>query len=232
MSATPKDRSRIRNLPASTETDTGTSAYRKYVTEGLERMAVAATEINNHTLERKRKVPEPYFVNILLPVLRKWIKREEVEVGHYLNVADGLNNEIEVVDVNGVKLYDVPPLFVDIPTRVARAVPGERIITIDALVQMQGLHIDNGDVRQHFAIEHDLIDILSPRVEDSAKAKCLVQLIHIYERYELPIEELVGDKLAPVIRAALQAANKPGSTIAVKESDSSNERTDDDFIID
>lgn len=220
----------IRNKPREDLEDKGSEAYRAYVAEGLERMAKAATEINDSTAERKRKVPEAYFVNILLPVLRKWIRREEVEIGHYLNVADGLNNEIEVVDQEGVKLYDVPPLFVDVPTRVARHEPGVNIPTIHKLVQIQGMHVDNNDMRQVFTIENDLVDILAPRAEDASKTRCLVMLCHIYDRYELPLEELVGETLAPVIAAALRAAKKPG-TKAIAES-GNNARSDDDFIID
>ncbi|MNO02119.1 hypothetical protein D3C81_2224310 [compost metagenome] len=55
-------------------------------------------------------------------------------------------------------------------------------------------------------------------------------LCHIYDRYELPLEELVGPDLAPVIAAALRAAKKPG-TKAIAES-GNNARSDDDFIID
>jgi hypothetical protein len=193
-------------------------------------MTAAATEINQHTAERRRMVPEPYFVNILLPTLRKWIRREDVEVGHYLNVADGLNNEITVIDENGVKLYDVPPLFVDTPTRVARFDDNNRIANVHKLVQIQGMKADNGEMRDFMNIEDDLVDMLTPRAEDAAKTEALVKLVYIYDRYDLPLEELVGD-IAPVIRKALQDGKKTGPSGHKVES-RSDAREEDDFIID
>lgn len=165
----------------------------KIVKNGLESFSQAAEEINR-IASSYRRVPESYFKNVLLPIIRRHVNRDpDVEIGLWLNVADGLNRPIEVVsdtDRNEV-LFVVPPAFNDIP--LSDRLPEGRFVTIEHLVMQQRDMIDNGDRRTALEIDKQLVDVLKPRPEDETKTAHILLLANIWKRYNLPLSEVLGN---------------------------------------
>jgi len=173
-------------------TDRASEVFRAKVEAGMESMLSAAQLINQTIVDRRRKIPEAHFSTVLLPNIRKWVRNEpDAEPGYWLNVADGLNAEIDVTDQAGNVLFVVPPPFHDIPTSVTPPT-GKRFTTPHQLVVQQVTMADNGDTRAVMDIEGGLADALMPRPEDELKVKYLKMYVQIYQRYELPMEELLG----------------------------------------
>jgi hypothetical protein len=183
--------------------DRGSKIYQEMIMAGLLAMDTAVSEINEESAKRQRSVPEPYFANVLLPILRKWIKndpKDPAEPGLWFNCAGGLNNPLNVADPKGQLLFTVPPLFMDIPTRNRKGQEG--MVSIHQLVDMQGHMFDNGDQRKAFEVEDELVEILEPKPEHVERTRHLVSLVHVYRRYNLPLSELLGE-LATEVEAEL-----------------------------
>ena len=186
--------------------DPASDHYREIINTGLEHMTEAAKEINGFVAQRKRVVPEGFFINMLLPIIRAHIRQEHpVELGYWLNVADGMHNTIDVHDDKDPAkiLFTVPPAFNNLPDRDKKPETGKRFGTIAQLVSAQADMLDNGDTRGSMAIDSELNAICAPRPEDDEKTKNLLLLVEIYERYELPLEELLGsaaDEIRQLLR--------------------------------
>lgn len=211
--------------------DLASQEFQKAVNEGMKNWSVAADEINRMTERRHRKIPEPYFKTHVLPFVRAWMINDPEnppEIGYWLNIADGLNNEISVTDENGEVLFKVPPPFCDIPMRT---VPPEtrRLVTVHNLVAVQGDMYDNGDQRGFWEIERQLVDICSPRPLDEDKTRYLTMLIRIWDRYDLPLEEIVGG-MADEIRAVLKSNNAAATGSKKVEMRANETEAEDDCI--
>lgn len=179
--------------------DKGSKIYQEMIMAGLQSMDGAVAEINEESARRQRYVPEPYFVNVLLPILRKWIRndpKDPAEPGLWFNLAGGLNNTLDVADAKGQLLFTAPPLFMDIPARNKKGAEG--MVSIHQLVDMQGHMFDNGDQRKAFEVENELVEILEPKAEHVERTRHLVTLVHIYHRYNLPLSELLGEMASEV----------------------------------
>ena len=183
--------------------DEAAEQHREMLQSGLTVMTDAADLINTAADKRVRRVREHYFVNNLLPIVRKWLrndKEDPAEVGVWLNVADGLNNDIIIVDANDKEMFRLPPPFIDIPTRTVN-IGATRHASIHQIVQQQD-HLDrNGDQRAVYEIERSISDIFAPKPEDEAKRRNTFLLIGIYHRYSLPMEELLGARAEEILTA-------------------------------
>ena len=211
--------------------DKGSQIYQEMIRAGLAQMDGAVAEINAESESRQRMVPEVYFVQNLLPILRKWVRNDPKDLaqpGLWFNVAGGLNHPMRVAGPDGKFLFEAPPLFVDIPTR-NRAGP-EGMVSIHQLVDMQGHMFDNGDQRAAFEVESELVSILEPKPEQVAKTEALVKLVHIYRRYDLPLKELVGDAAAE-IEAALAKQTPAASGTTAPAAKSSGIDDDEEYEI-
>jgi hypothetical protein len=179
--------------------DKGSKMYQEMIMAGLRSMDGAVAEINEESNRRKRHVSEALFINVLLPILRKWVKndpKDPAEPGIWFNMAGGLNHSLDVADAKGQLLFTAPPLFMDIPARNKKGVEG--MVSIHQLVDMQGHMFDNGDQRKAFEVENELVEILEPKPEHVERTRHLVALVHIYHRYNLPLSELLGEMASEV----------------------------------
>lgn len=220
-------------IPGSVPPDLASAEYQKSLDKGLRSFQAAADEINLMSAKRIRKVPEHYFKANLLPLVRAWIVKDDnnpPEIGFWLNVADGLNNHIEIVDDKDQEkvLFLVPPPFCDIPMRTELP-NAKRLVTVHDLVLLQGDMHDNGDQRGFWDLERQIADVCSPRPEDAAKTRYLVMLVKIYDRYNLPLEELVGS-LADEIRAELKKGKTASATNALASTGSTDDDVEEEII--
>lgn len=188
-----------------------TAAYHDMVHEGLKVMDAAAAEINRMTEKRIRRVPEPHFRTALLNVVRAWVTKKEPapEIGYWLNVADGLNNHLHVVDAQDNILFTVPPPFVDIKLET-KYDPKLRNQSIWHAVSLQGVHHDNNDQRKFWEMETSLVNDNQATPADKSLAIALTQLTAMYQYYDLPLEELLGAEGAASVRPLLP--EKGGAT--------------------
>lgn len=207
--------------------------YKEIVSQGLDHMSQAANEINSFVASRQRRIPEPFFVKQLLPIIRAHVRGDDnVELGIWLNVADGMNNTIEVVDENQQHLFIVPPAFSKLPERDVRPPEGKRFTTIGHLVGAQADMLENGDMRGSMVVDSELSELCAARPEDGEKTKDLLLLVEIYDRYDLPLNELLGsaaDEIAAALKQRKGKSNDQQSSASNKQS-SENELDEDDLI--
>lgn len=192
--------------------DPASEQYREIIRDGLNHMTEAALEINQFVAGRIRKVPESYFLNVLLPIVRAHVRNEYPEnLGLWMNVADGMENHIEITDEQGAFLFKLPPPFNPLPNRDQRPEEGRRFGTIAQLVGRQADMLDNGDTRGSMVIDNEIAALCAPRPEDETKTKNLALLVQMYARYKLPLEEVLGAAAAE-IQELLDKQEKTGTT--------------------
>lgn len=150
----------------------------------------AAESILSMSKAMIRRVPEPYFKHKLLPIIRNWLQGLPAEVGQWMNVADGMENEIIVVDEKNVELFVCPPPFIAIPPR--SEFTRKNRDSAHAIVHAQGLMYDAGEIRKANAIEDNLFEMVVDKPDVALKTAAIDKMIAIYQRYELPLQELLG----------------------------------------
>lgn len=217
--------------PVRTGIDPSANAtYQAIINRDLERFGSAVATINELTAARIRDVREPYFQAVILPILRKRVRNEVCEnLGVWLNVADGLNNPINVVDDDGKLLFVCPPAFTDI--HLSTKTPEGRFTTTHHVVQQQADMIANGDMRGIMAIEEGIFQAHRPttRVEDYADA--VMKLVDIYKFYSLPMEELLGEQAGEILALAEKRKKSSAtSQVAATQEESHDASSDDDLI--
>lgn len=157
---------------------------------GLADWDSAAQQILDMSRAMIRRVPEPYFVNKLLPIIRNWVQGLPAEVGQWMNVADGMENEIIVVDDKNVELFVCPPPFIAIPPRTQFGKKNRD--SAHAIVHAQGLMFDAGEIRKANAVDEALFEMVVEKPDVAIKTAALDKFISIFQRYDVPLQELLG----------------------------------------
>lgn len=166
---------------------------------GLDQWDSAAAQILRMSEEMIRRVPEPYFEAKILPIVRNWVQGLPTEVGEWMNVADGMEREIVVVDAKNNELFRCPPPFIAIPPRSEFGDRNQKSAT--AIVHAQGLMYDVGELRQAEQIEENLLELVVDRPDVALKTKAMDGFIAIYLRYKLPMQELLGQYSEEILTA-------------------------------
>lgn len=202
--------------------DPADNLFQSVVKERLEDLSGAAEEIIQHQESRRRKVPIQMFESVLLPIVRGWVRNDkDVEVGVWMNIADGMSAELDVVDAAGNILFTLPPPFLD--TYLSNEAPQGRIVTPHTLVMQQEEMIRNGDQRGVMTIDQGLLETFSPKTTLNHKSRYIRMYVDIWQRYDLPLEEVLGP-LTDKVKEALKLQGSSVSTIVQdKKSDDDNE---------
>lgn len=146
-----------------------------------------------------RRVPEEYFKAVVLPIVRDWVQGIPVEVGQWMNIADGMENEIIVVDTKNNEVFRCPPPFIPM---VPKSEFGEKNReSAFAVVHAQGLMYDAGEIRQGNAIDESLFELVVEKPDIAIKTAALDKMIYIYQRYDLPMVELLGRHTEEIMKA-------------------------------
>ena len=190
--------------------DQATEYYRNMLEKKLSGMTSAADEIINMTRAMVRRVPENVFKHEVLPLLRGWIVGQPVEIGRWMNIADGMENEIIVVDGENKELFICPPPFIEIIPRSDFGRRGE--LAGHAIMHMQGMMFDNGDVREAINIDANLTNLMLEKPDSALKTAALTKLIKIYLRYDIPMVELLGDHTEEILAAYAKLLEERGET--------------------
>jgi hypothetical protein len=200
------------------------TAYQRYLQESLSSLDSAADEINRMTAARIRRVPEPYFAKHLLHVVRAWVTKADPapEIGHWLNVADGLHNPINVVDANDNILFVVPPAFVDIQLNTTDHKAARKKSMLHA-INLQGVYADNTNLREFWGIEESLVQDNMAKPAEHSMAHALTQLVRMYHYYKLPLVEILGEEGAAQLAPLLEAESG-----VAKQTTTDNGNDDDD----
>jgi hypothetical protein len=146
-----------------------------------------------------RRVPEEYFTAKVLPIIRAWVQGIPVEVGQWMNVADGMENEIIVVDSKNVELFICPPPFIPMPPKSEFGEKNRG--SAFAVVHAQGLMYDAGEIRQGNAIDEALFELVVEKPDIAIKTAAIDKMIYIYQRYDLPMVELLGSHTDEIMKA-------------------------------
>lgn len=201
--------------------------YQEIVKRGLEGFGSAVAAINKASAARIRNVNEPYFQAVILPIVRQRVKGEVCDnLGVWLNTADGLNNPMNIVDVNGQLLFVCPPAFIDI--KLSTTPPEGRFTTTHHIVQQQSDMITNGDMRGVMAIENGLYEAHRPVTDQHDRAQAILQLVNIYKFYGLPMEELLGPQADEILALAEKRPQTQGQSKAPVQEESNEPATDSD----
>jgi len=176
----------------------------------------AANSILEMSKAMIRRVPEAYFVHKLLPIIRNWVQGLPAEVGQWMNVADGMENEIIVVDEKNVELFICPPPFIGIPPRAHFSAKNRD--SAHAIVHAQGLMYDAGEIRKANAIDESLFEMVVDKPDVAIKTAALDKMIAIWQRYELPLQELLGAHTDEIM-----AARGAPSNVAAKDQAPTND---------
>lgn len=207
--------------------------YQEMVQRGLERFSGAVKDINDMTAQRIRHVVEPYFQSVILPILRARMRNEPTDqLGLWLNVADGLNNPMNIVDGDGNILFVCPPAFIDIHLNTSPP-PGRRFTTTHHVVQRQNDMLANGDLRQVMLMEEDIYDAHKPREHLSDRANAILQIVEIYKFYQLPMEEIFGARTEEFLALIAQRDGTKGKQLALPAAtreDDHDDTPDEDLI--
>lgn len=159
----------------------------------------AANMILNMSQSLIRRVPEDFFKAVVLPIVRAWVQGIDVEVGKWMNIADGMENEIIVVDSKNNELFRCPPPFISM---VPKSEFGEKNReSAFAIVHAQGLMYDAGEIRQGSAIDEALFELVVEKPDIAVKTAAIDKMIHIYQRYDLPLVELLGSHTDEIMKA-------------------------------
>lgn len=197
--------------------NTPESIYKLHAKQKIEHLNRASEAILN-VVASKRQVPETFFYHKLLPIVRDWYKNGIAErIGFWLNVADGMYKEIQVVDDDTkTPIFTLPPAYSRIPPKVIkRKSLDERTATMADIVDRQGIALENGDTRMVMQIEGALNQSVEFDTSSITYFKNLYIMMMIYERYEVPLVELLGesaDTLAVAIKELFDTPSKDTKT--------------------
>lgn len=194
-------------------TDTTPDAiYQLHIDSKIGRLNKASQGIIDLVNNRVRKVPETYFYHKLLPIVRDWYKNGVADrIGDWLNVADGMYNPIIVVDDDDKsELFTLPPAYLRIPPKVIqRSSVMERKSTLAEVVDRQAIALENGDTRMVMQIEGSIASSVDFNSPSMVYFKNIYSMMGIYRRYELPLEELLGEEADVVAKTLDDLFNKP-----------------------
>lgn len=180
----------------------------------------AAESILSMSKAMIRRVPEVYFFHKLLPIIRNWVQGLPAEVGQWMNVADGMENEIIVVDDKNIELFICPPPFIGIPPRSQFSAKNRD--SAHAIVHAQGLMYDAGEIRKANAIDEALFEMVVDKPDVALKTDAIDKMIAIWQRYELPMQELLGAHTDEIM-AARGAPTKVAAKDQAPNDDQQNE---------
>lgn len=181
------------------------SVYRKHAESKIAHLDNAAKNIIAINTVGVRKVPETYFYHKLLPIVRNWYKNGRTDaIGLWLNVADGMYNEIAVIDDDdNSELFRLPAAYLRFPAKIIRRADlNDRKPTLADVVDRQAIALENGDTRMAMTIESSILSAVDFDPETLRYFKILSTMVSIYTRYEIPLEDLLGED-ADQLAAAL-----------------------------
>lgn len=162
----------------------------------LNSFSSSARTINGIVNNTHNSMQEHIFTEGILKDLRGWIQGKDVPIGHWLNAAGGLYQEIKVVDsYTGELLFYTPSPFVKIPPVSIRTdLPLNQRVTLHQVIERQKLAAKNGDARMEAAIEQQIPEMFEFDKSGDIFYNYLIKIYYIYKRYNLPMGELFPDR--------------------------------------
>lgn len=170
---------------------------RKMAEQYLKSFSRNAEAINQHMASTYNTVYEDDFIRTLLPIVRDWFSgRENRNVGLWLNNAGGMFKEIRVVDSDGHVVFFLPAAFIN-PPSVAMDITRDvsKRVSLSDLLQRQEIAARNGDGRTETLIEQSIPDVFDFEKDKDVLYNYLAKIYFIYNRYNLPLEEIFGDRV-------------------------------------
>lgn len=202
-------------------------SFNEMVLEQTKSFTEAAKTIINNT-SVVRRIPESWFYFKLFNIIRDHFTGKTTDgIGFWLNVADGMTKEISVFDEDTQEeIFRIPPFNRESNPIMLVREEGKRVISPNDLVENQELYRRNGDMRNYMAVE-EALPSLYPIHGQMLQLNHIENLIKIYNRYELPVIELLGDQADTILAIINDSSDTPSSEVASE--DTSTDISDYDF---
>lgn len=179
-----------------------------------------------------RRIPEPYFYMVLFPIIRDHFTGKKTDrIREWLNIADGMWKEITVYDdLTNEDLFNVPAFNQPTQPVIMTRQEGKRVITPNDLVELQEIHRRNGEHRRYVEIEQTLATVYPIHGRPMGE-KDVRNLVAIWNRYDIPLEELFGDQVDAVLQQLAATPDEQVSTDTqpVDDTTQSTDLSDYDF---
>jgi hypothetical protein len=147
------------------------------------------------------KLPEPLFLERIMPILQDTSGKVDVEP--WLLVAGTLNRPIDVVDGGGTVLFRVPALQRQLPTRTSE----DRRHPLATVAAETALRMRRSPIEAEHFLEHALNARLPRAPIDLEPIKQLNEIFRRYNQPEIPL----GKEIAAEIDVAERGAGFNGS---------------------
>ena len=139
-------------------------------------------------------INEARFKADVLPALLKKNRGERADFERWHNITGVAHRQISVVDDQGVELFRVPPILSRLPTTMEH---NARI----GVAGLADLYYKRRAVENPVAVDlwfNQQVDAMSPSIHDEDMLGYLRNNMLIYKRYNLPLEELLGDAVGTI----------------------------------
>lgn len=161
----------------------------------LKKFEDAVNVINEQANSEIRTISEPMFANKILPILQEWVVNKRGDELHLWAIyAGGIERPMVVKvpdDPKGVGYFMVPPPYNHI-NRIDARNPRENrdIHSVTQLIAMKEL---DGETRTAMELSKKLDLLIDVDENVQSHAMYIIQLAKIWERYGLPMEQVLSD---------------------------------------
>lgn len=195
-----------------------------FLEKDLSKFLSAADEINNICASEIREVDEPTFVNIVLPIIRSHLRREDnPNIRIWEQVAGGPTRYFKVVDDAGNLIAVCPPLQFN--TVLCKPDAARTALATSTVVNEMIASQKVGDVQRLYNRAQSMRSLLTPVVDRDEYISAIECLIHIYKRYNLPLTEILADDAIKELDS-VGILDQAGNKVADKQQDLNDEEFD------
>lgn len=156
----------------------------------IESFKAAAMAINETVDNSIRTIPEAVFVAKLLPIMQEWVVEGKSDnVIAWIEAAGGTERPMMVTLSDG-EYFMVPPPYNQMSS--IDASDDRENNQIHAMTEMSVLKMLDGESRESMRLDSQITSILSKEEDIETLYKYTVQLAKIWDRYNLPVEQVLG----------------------------------------
>lgn len=156
----------------------------------LDNFKSAALAINESVDKSIRTISEAVFVAKLLPIMQEWVVEKKGDnVIAWIEAAGGTERPMMVTLGDG-EYFMVPPPYNQMASINAR--DDRENNQIHAMSEMSVVKMMDGESRESMKLDTQITTLLSNEEDTDTLYKYTVQLAKIWDRYDLPIDQVLG----------------------------------------
>lgn len=163
---------------------------KKIDNKDIESFKSAALAINEAVDNSIKTIPEAVFVAKLLPIMQEWVVEGKGDnVIAWIEAAGGTERPMMVTLSDG-EYFMVPPPYNQTASINAR--DDRENNQIHAMTEMSVVKMLDGESRESLKLDSQITSILTKEEDIETLYKYTVQLAKIWDRYNLPVEQVLG----------------------------------------